>query len=143
MFYCRKGVTINDTGIIFKFQRKCISTTKKYFMLEIWTLHFAWPLLHIHTVHTIFCSRFIQQNRYFLKNIVHFLSLPDCLLTCQWIVYKMNAVSSFQLTGLCGLLFISFVCCDLKCMIYFSPVLLSFFFLSELEEDKQNVLIYK
>lgn len=56
-------------------------------------------------------------------------SLSDWQLPPWWIVYKMNTVSPFQMTGLCGLLFISFVCCDLKCRIYFSLVLLWFSFL--------------
>lgn len=31
MFYCRKWVNINDTGMIFKLQSKCISATTKIF----------------------------------------------------------------------------------------------------------------
>lgn len=83
------------------------------------------------SAHTIFFSIFMQQNRYILKSVVPFLSLSDWWLTCEWIVYKMDAVSSFQLTGFCSLLFISFVCCDLKCRIYFPPVLFIFFLVNE------------
>lgn len=42
----------------------------------------------------------------------------------------MDAVSCFQLSGLCGLLFISIVCCDLKSRIYFLQCCCVCFFLA-------------
>lgn len=102
----------------------------------------------------LFClyNQSIQLTQYFSQHLfnrtdiswkIHFLfSMSEWQLPHWWIVYEMNVVSLFQMTGLCGVLFIGFVCCDLKCRIYFSLVL-CFFFLSELEEDKHNIHIYK
>ena len=99
MFCCRKGVNIHNTSIIFRFQRKCISTKKLFNVGNMASSYLHGLYSPSIQLTQKFCSIFIQQNKYILKNTVHFISLSDWLLTLEWIVYKTDAFS-FQLSGL-------------------------------------------
>lgn len=146
MFYYRKRGNINDTAIIFEFRRKCISTKKLFNVRNPASSHLYGPY-----------SQSIQLTQYFAQDLFNkvdiFWKILFTFFPCQtvcwhtselFIKWTLNLPFSWQVPVVCCLLVLFVVIQNAGSI--FSPVLLSFFsfsFLSELEEDKQNVLIYK